>query len=124
MCELERDLAMTTPMNFFVTEGNVDIYLSKLLGTFDRASRDNLFRLLTDELSRMELTRAHLDNGERRVVDINGRIRWQREEIERLKQATLPTDASTLLLETLEQTQMLLEAHCQRLRAACGPHQA
>lgn len=109
------------PMNRFVTEHNVDIFVAKLQTTADPQERDNLLRLLSAEQSRMTLAIDHLEDAQRRVDEGRERICRQREERDRLEQAGLSTDGAASLLETLQRTQVLLEAHCQRLRADFGP---
>lgn len=106
-----------TPLDVFVTEGNVDIYLSRLYLTWDPVERDNLLRLVATEESRMGRSREHLENGERRVAQGRERLDMQREMVARL--ALPDRDASTAvrLLETLERTQALLEQHLQALHA-------
>jgi hypothetical protein len=104
------------PIEIFVSEGNVDIYLSKLHEAWDAEARDKLLRLLIAEESRMGFYREHLENSERRVAAGLERIRFQRELVDRLTAEERPTDTASGLLETLEKAQALLEAHCQRLR--------
>jgi hypothetical protein len=107
---------LTTPLNSFVTEHNVDIYLSKLRATFNATERDSLLRLLIAEEDRMARTSEHLENGERRISEGRDRIRRHREMIAGLEQAMLSTDTALFVLETMERTQALLEAHCRHLR--------
>lgn len=110
------------PLNIFVTEGNAEIYLSKLRATFSSGMRDELLRLLSNEQSQMTSTLTHLQNGGRRVAEGLSRIQRQREELARLADQGGPTDAATFLLETLEKTQLLLEIHCERLRSDLERH--
>lgn len=72
---------MNNPVNVFVTESNVDIYLSKAYGCRDAKERDLLLRLVIDEESRMGASREHMDNGQRRVEDCKERVKRQRELI-------------------------------------------
>lgn len=100
------------PLNVFVAEGNVEIYLSKLHETFNPVERDSLLRLLVKEEAAMGIGREHVENGERRVVDGHQRL-----EKQRAIAAGLPSEhPHTLLLETLERTQALLEQHLDFLR--------
>jgi hypothetical protein len=109
---------MTTPMNHFVTESNIDIYLSRLRETADGSERSKLMRLLTAELSSMGQTCAHLEKAERRVADLADRMRWQRQELVRLKDAQLPTGSAASVLQTMERAHSVLLGHCQQLRKA------
>ena len=101
-----------SPMEVFVTEGNVEIYLSRLHRTWNACDRDMLLRLLCQEEARMGFSREHLENGEKRVLEGRERLRKQRELVAQLGSQ----DQAALLLETLEKTQMLLEQHLSRLR--------
>jgi hypothetical protein len=107
---------MSTSMNVFLTEGNADIYLSKLHLTWKPEERDSLLRLLAREENQMGTSREHLDHAERRILDGRHRIARQRDVVACL---TGPGQAGTtdaLLLETLLQTQALLEQHLEILR--------
>ena len=110
------------PMNSFVTEGNAEIYLSKLRATLSPGMRDELLRLLSAEQTQMTSTLAHLQNGERRVAKGLSRIQRQREKLVRLADQGGRTDAAAFLLETLEKTQLLLAIHCERLRRDLERH--
>lgn len=103
-------------MEIFVSERNIDIYLSKLHETWDADARDNLLRLLLAEESKVGFHRERLENGERRVSEGLERVRFQREVVDRLSAEERSTEIAATLLNTLERTQALLEAHCQRLR--------
>ena len=105
-----------SPMDVFVTEGNVDIYLSKLHTTWNVRERDTLLRLVCQEEARMGLSREHLENGERRVAEGWERLRRQRELVARLRLEEQAERQEALLLQTLERTQMLLEQHLTHLR--------
>jgi hypothetical protein len=65
-------------MRVFLTEGNVEIYLSQLHTTWNPDERDKLLRLLVREESSMGASREHLENGERRVSEGRDRIDRQR----------------------------------------------
>lgn len=107
-----------TPLDHFVTESNVEIYLLKLRVTVDPAERDTLLRLLIVEEDRMGRTSEHLDTSRRRTADGHDRIRRQRETIVELERAGLSTEKAVFQLETMERTQALFEAHCRHLRRA------
>jgi hypothetical protein len=104
------------PFNAFVTEGNVEIYLSRLHTTLNRIDRDNLLRLLAAEQAKMGGRREHLENGERRVADGLVRLQNQRDLVARDSHGGRPDDHGRILLETLEMTQVLLEEHMVFLR--------
>ena len=105
-----------TPLNVFVTEGNVEIYLSKLHTTQDAVERDHLLRLVVEEEARMGLSREHLENGERRVADGRRRIESQRQLVTELSSLNVADGSARRVLDTLEKTQALLEAHVHELR--------
>ncbi len=96
---------MSTPMNDFLTEGNVEIYLSRLHNAWDVGARDVLLRLLVEEDGRMGQSRVHFENGER-----------QREIVQSLEPDHEDASREALVLETLEKTQSLLEGHLELLR--------
>ena len=106
---------MSTPMNVFLTEGNVDIYLSRLHLTWKPEERDGLLRLLLREEDQMGASREHLERAERRIAEGRELIARQRNIVARLPEQR-PTDVETHLLRTLEQTQALLEHHLEILR--------
>jgi len=70
---------MTLPMSVFLTEGNVEIYLSRLHTTWDPEERDKLLRLLVQ--AQMGASREHLENGERRVNEGRDRVITQRRPV-------------------------------------------
>jgi hypothetical protein len=105
-----------SPMNVFVTEGNVEIYLSKLHTTWNVQERDMLLRLVGQEMARMGLSREHLENGERRVAQGKERVRRQRALVAELHLQEQAERREVLILQTLEKTQMLLEQHLRQLR--------
>jgi hypothetical protein len=107
---------MTSPMNVFLTEGNVEIYLSRLHTTWSTEERDRLLRLLVQEESRMGSSREHVENGERRVSDGRDRIVKQRRLVADIPPPERPAAPAALLLETLEKTQALLEEHLKALQ--------
>ena len=59
---------MDDSTNVFVTERNIDIYLSRAFETNDLQERDTVLRLLVEEQSRMGARREHLENGHRRSL--------------------------------------------------------
>lgn len=107
---------MPTPMNVFVTEHNVDIYLSQLQVAQDDQSRDNLMRLLVEEFKTMGVSHDHLDMADRHIRDGRKSILVQREFVEALPVETRATHPSTFSLASLEAAQSLLEAHARHLR--------
>ena len=113
---LSRGAAMTTAMNVFLREGNVEIYLTRLHGTWQVQDRDVLLRLLVSELDQMGESKQHLENGQRRVADGARRLRRLRELREERRAGGGSTDRQDFELQTSEKTQALLEAHVVRLR--------
>ena len=105
-----------TSREVFVTEGNVDIYLSKLHTTWDEGQRDSLLRLVIAEEARMGLSREHVEYGERRVDDGHKRLARQRELVAQMTSADPTTAPERQLLVTLEKTQALLELHLEMLK--------
>jgi hypothetical protein len=104
---------MNHPVNVFVTESNVDIYLSKAYACMDADQRDVLLRLVADEESRMGASRAHMENNQRRVEDCRERVRRQRELVGSLQSKASRIQAE-FVLETCERMLVLMERH-QRL---------
>ena len=107
---------MSTPRNLFVTEGNVEIYLSRLYVTWDAHERATLLRLVAEEETRMGESQEHVQNGERRVIDGRERIQRQRQIVDQVAADQRSSSRAVMLLETLERTQELLEWHLQRLQ--------
>ena len=105
-----------TPMNVFVTEGNVDIYLSQLHETWNPEDRGKLLQLLIREEAQMGTSREHLEHGERRVSEGRQRVARQRQIVAGNRSSDQPGSRAMLILETLEQTQALLEGHLIALR--------
>ena len=103
-------------MNVFLTEHNVDLYLTRLHTTRDAQDRDGLLRLLVQEEDRMGESLEHLENGQRRVAEGAERIKRQRAFAEQLSPDARATSPSAFFLETFEKTQALLEAHVEQLR--------
>ena len=104
---------MNNPVDVFVTESNVDMYLSKAYLSLDAAERDLLLRLVADEESRMGSNRVHMENGQRRVENCKDRVKRQRELVGSLPREENRAQAE-FVLETYEQTLVLMERH-QRL---------
>ena len=107
---------MSTAMNVFLTEGNIEIYLTRLYTTWEIQDRDVLIRLLVAELNQMGESREHFENGERRVADGAQRILRLRKLLEECRADGRPTDRQAFELQTFERTQALLEAHVEKLR--------
>lgn len=101
---------MNTPTNVFVTESNVDIYLSKAYESMDAVERDLLLRLVAEEESRMGASREHMENGQRRLEDCKERVKRQRELVGSLQPKENRVTAE-FLLETYEETLVLMERH-------------
>ena len=113
---------MSTSLNAFVTESNVELYLSRLYTTLDATDRDNLLRLLVEEESKMGRSLEHVENGERRVADGCERLKRQRTVVAGLPIGKRHEHPAARLLETLEQTQALLEQHLRCMRASHERH--
>jgi hypothetical protein len=109
-------------MDAFISEHNVDIYLSKLWQSDDTKLQDTLLQLLMAELSRMPLSRLHLERGLRRRADVEEQFRQQRDKLDRLKANGEAIDREARLLEVLGKVRELFEAHC--LRQAGGQCQS
>ena len=105
-----------TALDVFVAEGNVEIYLSKLQRAWSAEERDALLRLLIAEEDQMGRSREHLLNGQRRVWEGRARVRKQQELVARLPTERQAASREALILQTLEATQTLLEAHLTSLR--------
>ena len=105
-----------TPLDVFVTEHNIDIYLSKLQNALNPNDRDVFLRLLAKELANMGTSREHLENGERRVIDGRQRLERQRIIFTELSLQVGADHPAISLFETLERTQELLEEHLLFLR--------
>jgi DNA-binding response OmpR family regulator len=97
-------------------EQNVDLYLSRVHETWDAEQRDGLLRRLAEMETRMGQSRLHFENDERRVIDGRERVNMQRERVAALAAMQHPRDRELSLLNTLERTQALLEAHLESLR--------
>ena len=104
------------PMDVFVTEGNVEIYLSRLHTTWNALGRDKLRRLVCEDQARMGFSREHIENGERRAREGRERLKKQRELVAQLDLQDQTASHVALLLETLVKTRMLLEQQLSRLR--------
>ncbi len=107
---------MTNPLNAFVTEGNVEVYLSRAYQSLNAEERDLLLRLVADEESRMGNSREHRDNGQRRVDHCEQRLQRQRKLVATLVARGRDGSLAQFLLETYEKTVVLLQGH-QRLLA-------
>lgn len=107
---------VTSPMSVFLTEGNVEIYLSRLHAAWSPEEREKLLRLLVREESQIGSSREHLENGERRVNEGRDRVDKQRRLVADIPLPERSGNPAALLLETLEQTQALLEKHLMTLQ--------
>jgi hypothetical protein len=104
---------MNNPVDVFVTESNVDIYLTRAYSSRNAKERDLLLRLVANEEARMGASREHMENGARRIEDCKERVKRQRE----LAHSLQPKDdrrRAVFMLETFERTLVLIEGH-QRL---------
>lgn len=107
---------MSNDMNLFVTESNVDIYLSKAYQSLDDEERNTLLRLVIDEEDRMGSRREHLENGQRRLEDCELRIRRQREIVSDLAASGQDASQAASILGTYERILGLLQQHQRMLR--------
>lgn len=101
---------MNTSVNTFVTESNVEMYLSKAYQCLDAAERDLLLRLVVEEEGRMGNSREHMENGQRRLEDCKERVKRQRELVGALQPKENRPHAE-FMLETFEHTLVLMERH-------------
>lgn len=101
---------MNNPVNVFVTESNVEMYLSKAYECLDSERRDMLLRLLAEEESRMGTSREHVENGQRRLDDCKERVERQREVIGALQQNENRLQAE-FVLNTFKKTLLLMKRH-------------
>ena len=104
---------MSNPVDVFVTESNVEMYLSRTYECLDAAQRDVLLRLLVEEEDRMGRSREHMENGQRRVEDGRDRVKRQRELLASVQPNENRLQAE-FMLETFEHMLLLMERH-QRL---------
>ena len=105
-----------TPLNVFVTEGNIEIYLSRLYATWEPETRDGLLRLVSQEEGRMGARREHLENGERRVAQGRELLERQHLAVAQLSEEERGASLEARLLETMEKVQALLEQHLELLQ--------
>ena len=106
------------PMDAFISEHNVEIYLLKLWESDIGSVQDTLLQLLTAELLGMPLSSLHLENGQRHLTDIGEQFRRQRDKVDRLTANGERIDREVRLLENLRKVRSLFEVHC--LRQAAG----
>jgi len=109
---------MNTPTNVFVTENNVEMYLSKAYKSLDRDQRDLLLRLVSEEEARMGHSREHVESAARRLEDSRERVQRQRDVVAGLPAQDPNRAREQFLLETLEKTLLLMEQH-QRILGNC-----
>lgn len=105
---------MNDRLNVFVTENNVELFLSKAYKSANPEERDGLLRLIAEEQRRMGHGREHVENAQRRLLDCRARIHRQRHVLFALPDQDLNRAREQFLLETLEMTLSLMEEH-QRL---------
>src|SRR5690349_8076038 len=101
---------MNSPVDVFVAESNVEMYLSRAYECLDGRSRDMLLRPLVEEESRMGTSREHVENGQRRLDDCRERLKRQREVARTLQQNENRLQAE-FVLDTFEKTLLLVERH-------------
>jgi hypothetical protein len=97
------------------TEGAIERYLEKLHATWDVEERDHLLHLVVEAESRMGISRERFENGERQVVEGRQRVDKQRALVAQLPIERRAISPVTQFLQTLEATQLLLEARLQAL---------
>jgi hypothetical protein len=102
---------MASSMDVFLTESNVDIYLSRLDSTLEGEQRARLIQLLVYEESKMGFHREHVQKAEERVMNGRARVDDQRKRVAQLPTEGRKDSMEALMLKTLEQTQELLEQH-------------
>lgn len=102
---------MNDSMNVFVTESNVDLYLSKAYGALDREERDLLLRLVVEEQSRMGGRLEHVENAKQRLDDCRERIRHQRGVVDALDHQHPNRAREEFLLDTFEKALAVLREH-------------
>lgn len=105
-----------SPMDVFIAEGNLEIYLSHLHASWNPEQRESLLRLLAEQLGQMAFAREHLENAQRRVTDGRDRVSRQRQLVATLEPDARQAAVAAFMLQTLEQTQTLLERHLRRLQ--------
>lgn len=106
---------MDDSTNVFVTESNVDIYLSRAFASNDLQERDTLLRLLVEEESRMGSRREHLENGRRRMDECSRRVQRQREIVGSFNAGERDALQAQFVLETMEKTLALVQDHLRGL---------
>jgi alpha-ketoglutarate-dependent taurine dioxygenase len=106
---------MNTPLNAFVTETNVELYLSKAYQALNVEERDLLLRLVATEEALMGKSREHMDNGQRRLQDCEQRLQQQRDVVATLAEQGRNASNAQFVLETYERTVVLLRGHQQLL---------
>ena len=102
-------------MDDFITEGNVEIYLSGAYETFDPERRETLLRLLADEEAKMGRRREHLEQNGRRLADCADRVRRQRELVSELQSQQQNSARAEFILQTFERCLALMLEHDRRL---------
>lgn len=105
-------------VNYFVIESNISLYLDRLNRDLDQQTRDTVLKLLLDEEAKVGRAREHLERAEQRILEGRERLIRQRARIAEFPIGHPSLDGEEMLVDTLERTQALLEAHCERLRQA------
>ena len=104
-----------TAMDVFVTEGNVEIYLSGAYETLDPERRDALLRLVVEEESRMARQRKHLERNKERLADCEIRVPRQRALVSELQGRQVNSVQAEFVLQTFERCLALMRDHHTRL---------
>jgi len=109
---------MNDQLNVFVTESNVELFLSKVYKAQTPEERDTLLRLVVEQQDRMGRRREHVENGQRRLNDCRERVRRQRHVLSTLSEQDSVRTREQFLLDTLEKVLILMEEHqrilCER----------
>ena len=109
-----------TAMDLFVTESNVELYLSGAYKTLEQEKRDMLLRLVAEEEAKMARRREHLEQNGQRLTDCEDRVRRQRELVSELQNRQQNSLQAEFVLETFERCLSLIRDHHTRLSDASG----
>jgi hypothetical protein len=104
----------------FVSNRNIANFLERLGADLDAETRRTLLELLTQEQERLGRDSEQLEKAEQRVVDGKARIRNMRALTLNVRLGAEQHRRLRTVIATLEETQVLLEAHYQRLRGDGG----
>ncbi len=101
-------------LNSFISEGNVEIYLSGLYKSWDADERDALLRLVIQEESRMGERLEHVREAERRILDCQQRVQRQRVLVDGREDAA-DMSRALFLLDIFEKILEALQEHHRHL---------